>query len=94
MTPNEFQTALVAALSHPTKRVLGVTRADVERHTKWSRLGGFGRIDVEGVTLTVREFHDSTAPIDEATWYTVSAPRSKAFDVTRGMTILTTEGDE
>jgi len=94
MTTAEFQAAVLAALDHPHLRLMGVTRKDVETHTTWNRLGRAGRITIEGTELTIREHHDSTAPIDEATWYTVSVPKSRAVDPTRGIIILTTPDDE
>lgn len=94
MKTSEFEAAVLAALDHPHQRVTGVSRDDVREHSNWSPIGRFGRVAIQGVMLTIREHHDSTAPLETATWFTVSAPKEKAFDPTRGMVMLSTPEDK
>jgi hypothetical protein len=54
---------------------------------------GTGTVQIDGETVAVREMHDSTAPIETATWY-VEVRKATRKDPLAGMTLLTTPEED
>lgn len=86
MTTAQTRETVRKALTSQYGRV-DATLADLQAVGEWNDIGRVARIKIDGVTVRVREYQDSTTG---ETHFSVDAPKRNRKDPLAGIVLLTT----
>ena len=87
MTTTTTTERVKTALTSQFGRVEGVTLEDLKAVGTWNDIGRVARIQIDGVTVRVREYYDSCSG---DTSFLVDLPKRPRVDPLAGLVLLTT----